>query len=137
MVFVEGVSHSTKQQRGNKMNAPWIENSTQIHLWRNEKKSRQVRGFKVRDFGNPVMGFARTRQDARRALDANLRADAMEWDTTPGSSASRAAEAAGEVSYADIFDFGSDLSDAQVLGLDLEGPTSREVDDARRALLAL
>ena len=137
MYFVEGVSRSTKQQeRENQMNH-WTENKTQVYLWRNEKQSRQVRGFKVRDFANPVLGFARTRQDARRALDANLRADALTWDTTPGSSASRAASQAGEVSYADLFGFTDDLSNAQVLGLDQEGATSREIDDARRALLSL
>lgn len=115
----------------------WTESKTQVYLWRNEKQSRQVRGFKVRDFANPVMGFCATREDARRALDANLRADALTWDTTPGSSASNAAAAAGEVCHSDLFGFADDLSNAQVLGLDLEGPTSREVDDARRALASL
>tara|TARA_R100000152_G_C6605377_1_gene61066 strand:+ start:142 stop:552 length:411 start_codon:yes stop_codon:yes gene_type:complete len=136
MYFVEGVSHST-QPTTKERNDMWNTNNSPVFMWRNEKQSRQVRGFKVRDFANPTLGFCQTRQDARRALDANLRADALTWDTTPGSSASRAAEAAGEVSYSDLFDFSSDLSDAQVLGLDVDGPTSREVDDARRALLSL
>ena len=93
----------------------WTMNHSPVFLWRNEKQSRNLKGFSLRDHTNPVLGYARTAKDARRALDANLRKDAIRWDSTPGSSASRAAVADGSVDYAQFFDFGDEVSDVSVL----------------------
>tara|TARA_Y100001938_G_C8072468_1_gene423968 strand:- start:1416 stop:1796 length:381 start_codon:yes stop_codon:yes gene_type:complete len=70
----------------------WNTNSTPIYLWKNEKKSREVRGFATRNHSNPILGFCQTREQARRALDAELIDDAWTWDTTPGTSAFEAAQ---------------------------------------------
>ena len=122
------------------MNAPWIENKTPVFLWKFERAARptdSTNGFR-RPRPRVVLeaGYCRTRQQARRKLDAKLVELAGPQQRTPGTASYRGALAEWLVSEADILAT-FDLTDSMVLGLDVDGPTSREVDDARRALLSL
>ena len=99
----------------------WTENKSQVYGWANEKMVREFEKAslqKRRKLGLTLRGsagFARTAKGARRSLDAQLLEDANLVNTVPGTASNKGAIAEGLVSYADSFDWGTDIDDASVL----------------------
>jgi len=114
----------------------WIENRSQVYGWANEKLVREFKKAslrKRRKLGLTLKGsagFAQTRLGARRALDAQLMADADLVNTVPGTASNKGAIAEGLVSYADSFDWGTDIDNASVLS-SMGGLTFLEEFEAR------
>ena len=100
------------------MNAPWIENRSPVFVWKFERAARPTdttKGFRRLRPGVVLeAGYCRSREDARRKLDAKLLELAGPQQRTPGTAAFRGALAEGKVKEVDLLAT-FDLSDDEVL----------------------